>query len=166
MNQKLEPDRRTFLLSVIYGLWAIMGLLLAIPASIYLLWPPRPKKEDPWTEAGKLSELQLDTPAELVFRRNRVDGWKISSEKATTWAVKVSTDEVIAFGPQCPHLGCAYHWNIAKHEFLCPCHASTFSIQGEVLTGPAPRALDRYDLKIEQGRLYVGTIHKSGDQRG
>ena len=51
-----------------------MGLLLAIPASVYLLWPPKPKKKDPWTEAGRLSELQLDTPAELVFRRNRVDG--------------------------------------------------------------------------------------------
>jgi Rieske Fe-S protein len=88
----------------------------------------------------------------------------VSSEKATTWAVKASTDEVIAFGPQCPHLGCAYHWNAAKHEFLCPCHASTFSIQGEVLTGPAPRALDRYDLKIEQGKLFVGSVHKSGDK--
>jgi quinol---cytochrome c reductase iron-sulfur subunit, bacillus type len=93
-----------------------------------------------------------------------VDGWKVSSEKATTWAVKVSTDEVIAFAPQCPHLGCAYHWNAAKHEFLCPCHASTFSIQGEVLTGPAPRALDRYDLKTEHDKLLVGSVHKSGDK--
>jgi menaquinol-cytochrome c reductase iron-sulfur subunit len=164
MNQEPEPDRRTFLLSLIYGLWAFMGLMLAIPASVYLLWPPKPKKEDLWAEAGRLSELQVDTPAELVFRRNRVDGWKVSSEKATTWAVKVSTDEVIAFGPQCPHLGCAYHWIAAKHEFLCPCHASTFSIQGEVLTGPAPRALDRYDLKIERDKLFVGSVHKSGDK--
>ena len=164
MNQQLEPDRRTFLLSIIYGLWAFMGLMLAVPASVYLLWPPKPKKEDPWAEAGRLSELQADTPSELVFRRNRVDGWKVSSEKATTWAVKISTDEVIAFAPQCPHLGCAYHWNASKHEFLCPCHASTFSIQGEVLTGPAPRALDRYDLKIEQDKLFVGSVRKSGDK--
>ena len=163
MNQKLEPDRRTFLLSFIYGLWAFIGMMLAIPASVYLLWPPRPKKEDPWTEAGRLSDLRLDTPAELVFRRNRVDGWKVSSEKATTWAVRVSDSEVIAFGPQCPHLGCAYHWNAPKHEFLCPCHSSTFSIQGEVLTGPAPRALDRYDLKIEQDKLLVGSVRKSGE---
>ena len=163
MNQRLESDRRTFLLSAIYGLWALVGLLLAVPALVYLLWPPRPKKENPWAEAGKLSDLQPDVPTELVFRRNRVDGWKVSSEKATTWAVKLSNDEIVAFAPQCPHLGCAYHWNLAKHEFLCPCHASTFSIQGEVLTGPAPRALDRYELKIEDGKLLVGTVHKSGE---
>jgi len=46
MNQQLEPNRRTFLLSIIYGLWAVMGLMLAIPASVYLLWPPKPKKEE------------------------------------------------------------------------------------------------------------------------
>ena len=155
MNQTVETDRRTFFLSVIYGLWALMSLMLAIPASIYLLWPPRPRKEDPWTEAGRLSEL--------VFRRNRVDGWKVSSEKTTAWAVKVSEKEVVAFAPQCPHLGCAYHWNAAKHEFLCPCHASTFSIQGDVLTGPAPRALDRYRLRIEEDKLLVGPVHKSGE---
>ena len=90
MNQTVETDRRTFFLSFIYGLWGLMSLMLAIPASIYLLWPPRPKKEDPWTEAGRVSELQLDTPAELVFRKNRVDGWKVSSEKTTAWAVKIS----------------------------------------------------------------------------
>jgi len=163
MNQSLEPDRRTFLLSAIYGLWALLSLMLAIPASIYLLWPPKPKKEDPWAEAGTLSELRLETPSELVFRRNRVDGWKVSSEKATAWAVKVSEKEVIAFAPQCPHLGCAYHWNAAKNEFLCPCHASTFSVQGDVLTGPAPRALDRYELKIENDKLLVGPVHKAGE---
>lgn len=163
MNQNLAPDRRTFLLSVIYALWGFIGLMLAIPASIYLFWPPKPKKEDPWAEAGKFSELQVDTPAELVFRRNRVDGWKVSSEKATAWAVRVSDKDVIAFAPQCPHLGCAYHWNAAKHEFLCPCHASTFSIQGEVLTGPSPRALDRYELKVEQDKLLVGPVRKAGE---
>ena len=163
MNSNSETDRRGFVLSIIYGLWALMGLFLTIPASVYLLWPPKPKKADPWTEAGKLSDLHLEAPSELVFRRNRVDGWKVTSEKATTWAVKVSEEEVIAFAPQCPHLGCAYHWNAAKHEFLCPCHASTFSIRGEVLKGPAPRALDRYDLKMEQDKLLVGTVRKSGE---
>ena len=83
-------------------------------------------------------------------------GGKQAAKKTTAWAMKISEKEVIAFAPQCPHLGCAYHWNVAKHEFLCPCHASTFSIQGEVLTGPAPRGLDRYKLKIEEDKLRWG----------
>ena len=164
MNQDPESDRRTFLLSAIYGLWSFISLMLAIPSAVYLFWPPRPKKADVWTEAGKLSELHLNTPVELVFRRNRVDGWKVSSEKATAWGIKLSEAEVIAFAPQCPHLGCAYHWNTIKKEFLCPCHASTFSVQGDVLSGPAQRGLDRYDLKIEGDKLLVGTVRKSEEK--
>jgi menaquinol-cytochrome c reductase iron-sulfur subunit len=112
-------------------------------------------------KAVDLTELQPGAPEEIVFRRNRADGWKITSEKATAWVVKMSDKEIIAFGPQCPHLGCAYHWDQKNREFLCPCHASTFSIDGKVLTGPAPRPLDRYEAKIEGKSLLLGPVHKS-----
>ena len=155
-------NRRTFYLICIYGLWATIGLVLAVPAAIYLLWPPRPRKKQDWTEAGTITQLKLGTPSELVFRKNRVDGWKVTSEKSTAWVVKKSENEIVAFSPQCPHLGCAYHWVANKNEFLCPCHASTFSVEGEVLTGPAPRALDRLDLKVEGDKLLLGSVQQSG----
>ena len=154
-------NRRTFYLICIYVIWAMMGVVLAVPAAIYLLWPPRPRKKQDWAEAGSIAQLKLGTPSELVFRKNRVDGWKVTSEKSTAWVVKKSGNEIVAFGPQCPHLGCAYHWVANKSEFLCPCHASTFSIEGQVLTGPAPRALDRLELKVEGDTLLLGPIQRS-----
>jgi menaquinol-cytochrome c reductase iron-sulfur subunit len=93
-----------------------------------------------------------------------VDGWKIMSEKSTTWVVKSPDDQVVAFGPQCTHLGCAYHWDEAKNEFLCPCHTSLFSIGGKVLSGPAPRPLDRYETKIEGSKLLIGRLRQSPEQ--
>ena len=137
-----------------------MGALLSIPAALYLLWPPRPRKKTDWTEAGPLKDLKLGMPTEFVFRRNRIDGWKIISEKSTAWMVRTLENEVTAFSPQCPHLGCAYHWVATKNEFLCPCHASTFSVQGEVLTGPAPRALDQFEVKVEGGKVLLGPIRR------
>jgi len=160
-DERNTTTRRTFFLMVIYGLWALIGLALALPAAIYLLWPPRPKKDTEWVEAGSLTQLQPKTPEELVFRRNRVDGWKITSEKTTAWVVKMSDTQVIAFGPQCPHLGCAYHWDPQNDQFLCPCHASTFSIDGKVTAGPAPRPLDRYEVRLEGEKLMLGPVHKS-----
>jgi len=154
-------NRRTFYLICIYVIWATIGGVLAVPAAIYLLWPPRPRKKTDWNEAGSVAQLKLGTPSELVFRKNRVDGWKVTSEKSTAWVVKKSENEIVAFGPQCPHLGCAYHWVANKNEFLCPCHASTFSIEGQVLTGPAPRALDRLELKVEGDTLLLGPIQRS-----
>lgn len=148
-------DRRAFYLTALYGLWALMGTVLAVLAGIYLLWPP-PRKENEWTEVGRLSQLQPKVPEELIFRRNRVDGWKVISEKAASWVVRTADREVIAFDPACPHLGCAYHWEPQNQQFLCPCHASTFSLHGEVLSGPSPRPLDRYKVMIEGDRLLFG----------
>jgi menaquinol-cytochrome c reductase iron-sulfur subunit len=140
-----------------------MGLILGIPASVYLLWPPRPKRVSTWTEAGNITQLQFETPEEFVFRRHSVDGWKVISEKTTAWVVKIARDRVIAFSPRCPHLGCAYHWNAKAREFLCPCHASTFSVEGNVLSGPAPRALDRFEVKVEGSKLLLGSIRTGGE---
>ena len=144
----------------IYGLSSLIASALAVPALIYLLWPPRPKKQAEWVEAGNLTQLQPKVPEEMVFRRNRADGWKVTSEKATAWVVKVSAKEVIAFAPQCPHLGCAYHWEVQNEEFLCPCHASRFSIDGDVISGPSPRPLDRYEVKVEGDKLLLGPPYK------
>lgn len=159
------PTRRRFYLTLIYGLWSLITAALAAPALLYLLLPPKVRRESEWIEAGDISALQPKVPVEMVFRRNRVDGWKISSEKQTAWVVKLSDQKIVAFGPQCTHLGCAYHWDEAKSEFLCPCHNSVFAANGAVTSGPAPRPLDRYDVKIDGGKLLVGTLHASADAK-
>jgi menaquinol-cytochrome c reductase iron-sulfur subunit len=164
MTEEQTKDRRNFLVMAIYGLGALIGAALAVPATVYLLWPPRPKKQE-WVEAGSLTPLQPKVPEEMVFRRNRADGWKITSEKATAWVVKMSQKDIIAFAPQCPHLGCAYHWEVQNKEFLCPCHASRFSLEGDVLSGPSPRPLDRYEVKIEGEKLLLGPVYSPKEQR-
>ena len=40
--------------------------------------------------------------------------------------------------------------------FGCPCHGSQFDTEGNRTAGPAPRALDRYEFSIRNGRLYLG----------
>jgi menaquinol-cytochrome c reductase iron-sulfur subunit len=154
-------DRRTFQLAAIYGLWGLMSAALALPAAVYLLFPPRARKREKWVEAGDTNNLPIKAAEEVVFRRNRVDGWKVTSEKSTAWVVKMADNDIVAFAPQCTHLGCAYHWDERNKEFLCPCHTSTFSLDGKVLTGPAPRALDQYEVKVEGNKLFLGDVKRS-----
>ena len=154
-------DRRTFFLTVIYGLWAAIGAALSIPAAIYLFLPPKLRKEKEWAEAGDIAKMKPNSPVEMVFRRNRIDGWRILSEKSTAWAVKLESGDIVAFAPQCTHLGCAYHWEEPKKQFLCPCHTSVFSIDGKVVSGPAPRPLDRFEAKVQNNKLLLGEIHES-----
>ena len=161
-----NSDRRTFFLTVMYGLWAAIGAALSIPAAIYLFFPPKLRQEQDWAEAGDVTKMVPNSPVEMVFRRNRIDGWRILSEKSTAWAVKLDGGEVVAFAPQCTHLGCAYHFDEAKKQFLCPCHNSVFSIDGNVVSGPAPRPLDRFEAKVQNNKLLLGEIRESKETTG
>lgn len=157
----MDVDRRGFQQSIIYGLWTLITGALALPAGAYLFASPKSGKRSEWIDAGDISRLPMGVPEEVVFRHNSVDGWKVTSEKNTAWVIRKSPAEVVAYAPQCTHLGCAYHYSEQRKEFVCPCHTSAFGLDGKVLTGPAPRALDRYEVKLEGSRLLLGAVQKS-----
>lgn len=163
-TEREGANRRSFFVGAIYGIWAVIAAALGLPALVYLLVPPKARKEEEWTPVGDVSRLAPNSPLQMVFRRNRVDGWKIVSEMETAWVVKRAGNGVVAFGPQCTHLGCAYHWDERRSQFLCPCHNSLFSVDGKVLSGPAPRPLDSYETKIEGTQLLLGRLRRSTGQ--
>jgi len=155
--------RRSWHLAAIYLLGGIIGLALAIPAILYLFIPPRQRSRSQWIDAGDVSQLTPGSPVEMSFQESRIDGWRVITEKKTAWVVKEANNQIVAFGPQCTHLGCAYHWDDSLKQFACPCHASFFSVQGQVLAGPAPRPLDRYVTRIENNRLQIGQLKPSAN---
>jgi menaquinol-cytochrome c reductase iron-sulfur subunit len=155
-----HPTRRSFYVGAIYAIGAVISAALGVPAFVYLFFPPKAQKANEWIEIGDITRLAPNAPVEMTFRRNRVDGWKVISEKTAAWVVKGADNHITAFGPQCTHLGCAYHWEEAKGVFLCPCHSSLFGIDGTVKGGPAPRPLDRYDVKVAGTKLLLGKLHQ------
>lgn len=156
-----ETSRRRFHLGAIYTLMGAIGAALGIPAAGYLLVPGSSNRKEEWVEVTNLEKLKAGEPEEIVFRRNRKDGWKILSEKTSAWVTKKPDGKVIAFAPSCTHLGCAFHYDEKHKNFLCPCHTSTFDLEGKPLEGPAPRPLDRYQMKIEGGKIMLGAVVKS-----
>lgn len=63
----------------------------------------------------------------------------------------------LALSRRCTHLGCTVPWVAEEGRFICPCHASSFDLRGEVLSPPAPRALDFHPVRIENGVVKVDT---------
>ena len=153
--------RRTLYHRVVLLLAGAMGAAITAPAVAYLLGPFRRRLSNGWADAGSLAALPDGKPTEIVVQRQRHDAWKKSVDKMSVWALKRDDGQVVAYSPRCTHLGCGYRWISERDLFVCPCHDSTFSIDGEVLSGPAPRALDRFETRIEGDRLWLGDVQPS-----
>jgi cytochrome b6-f complex iron-sulfur subunit len=65
--------------------------------------------------------------------------------------------EIYALSQKCPHLGCRVPFCDSSGRFECPCHGSRYDLGGEWVQGPAPRGMDRYDLKLVAGNLVADT---------
>ena len=159
-NDDLDA-RRSFMAGAIYGITSLIAGALGFPAAAYLFGRRKSSERSRWVDAGELRHVPNGGPVEITFRRNQTDGWKIRSEKETAWIVKDAAGKLIAFSPWCTHLGCAYRWDAARGQFSCPCHGSWFSKTGDVIAGPAPRPLDRYQVRLEGKRLWLGSLRKS-----
>lgn len=73
------------------------------------------------------------------------------------YVVRQSDGGFVALYQKCTHLGCAVPWEPRVGQFVCPCHASAFELDGTVLNPPAPRPLDRFPVQIVDGSLIVDT---------
>lgn len=67
---------------------------------------------------------------------------------------RLTADEFSALNAVCTHEGCTVS-RFASPVFVCPCHGSRYNTQGEVVQGPAPAALPRYETAFDDGVLSV-----------
>lgn len=81
---------------------------------------------------GEVKELKEIKPGE--GKTLTLEGEKIA-------AYRDEQGELHLVSSLCTHLGCIVHWNHGEKSWDCPCHGSRFSVDGEVLEGPAYSAL-------------------------
>src|SRR5208283_569197 len=55
-------------------------------------------------------------------------------------------DKIAAISTTCTHLGCIV--SVAETGFACPCHGSHHDQDGNVTSGPAPKALAWYQVTL------------------
>jgi menaquinol-cytochrome c reductase iron-sulfur subunit len=147
----LAPDRRSILKRAIYGLSALFGAILGIPAVAFLIDPRnRPVRDQDFKTVARLSDLRIGEPQQVVIRAIRRDAWTLQPNEVIgrIWLVRRDRDQVDAFTTICPHLGCSVNFENKERLFICPCHGGTFDVHGERverpgLANPPPRNMDR-----------------------
>ena len=147
--------RRTFFRRIIGFCAGVIGAGLAIPLLGYVISPAFKRREQPWVDVAKFDELPVGEPTQLDHLQTIQDGWMTTNAHKAVWAIKQADGRLTVFSPLCPHLGCGYRWDGQDRKFHCPCHGSVYSIDGQVLGGPAPRPLDELPNKVEKGNVLV-----------
>lgn len=79
-------------------------------------------------------------------------------ENGRFYVVRLEDGGFLAIYRRCTHLGCSVPYDQASQEFVCPCHGSAFTMEGDVKNPPAVRPLDIFAVTItEEGDLVVDT---------
>jgi cytochrome b6-f complex iron-sulfur subunit len=103
--------------------------------------------------------------AEALVVAGRIEDFAAGSVTAFPahrfYLARLTDGGFLALDRRCTHLGCSVPWDEKTGHFVCPCHGSAFDIRGEVLSPPAPRPLDTYPVRVENGvvRVDVRTKH-------
>jgi menaquinol-cytochrome c reductase iron-sulfur subunit len=150
-----EATRRTFLKIGTGVFSSLVALILGIPMIGTVIDHISRMKPLRWTTVGEITGLSVNQPTNMPFPYRTQDAYIRTEVTHSVWVIKHSASDITVFSPICPHLGCHYDWHPERHEFICPCHGSIYSITGKVLGGPAPRPLDMLHHKLEGEQLLV-----------
>ena len=87
------------------------------------------------------------TPDEKEVILSQGSGAIIKHEDETVAAYCDDKGKVHYLSPKCPHMGCQVVFNSSEKSWDCPCHGSRFDIEGNLLTGPATKNLEKIFAK-------------------
>jgi menaquinol-cytochrome c reductase iron-sulfur subunit len=154
--------RRRFLSVLAQALLAGIGLCLAIPSFAYIGSPLRRRRseESPgagFQDLGPVTDIPVNEWRLLSLEVVRENGWEKTRSRRSVWVRREgeSQEAFQVLSPICPHLGCPITWHGDQKQFACPCHGGVFDSQGQLVSGPPPRAMDRLDFEVRSGRLWV-----------
>jgi len=156
MTEKTQLTRRDFMSMTFWGIAGFISLGLGIPAIVYIIGPARKRTENQdWIRIGPVSKVELNTPTLFKTTIKQQTGWIVNEQEISVYILTENGRDYIAMSNICTHLGCRVRWVTEQDRFFCPCHNAVFDKEGEVVSGPPPRPMDRYEVKIEDDQIYI-----------
>jgi len=131
-------------------LWVLLGIVALAELFGVLFGYFKPRKQ-----------AVVTAMAETIISAGSIDKFEPGTVTAFVrgkfYLARLEDGGFLALSRTCTHLGCTVPWVAAQNKFVCPCHSSEFDIRGEVISPPAPRALDIHPMVIENNIVKVNT---------
>lgn len=161
MSGEAPETRRAFFAMLTAGIGALIGAIAVVPGLGLLAAPLRraivrgagqPLRVAAEQDVKPQKPIRVTAVGEVQDAWLRLDHVTVGS----CWLVRATEGAPIrAFSTICPHLGCGVDWNDKTGKFDCPCHASSFDLEGRCLSGPSPRGLDELEVSVDAHEVLV-----------
>jgi menaquinol-cytochrome c reductase iron-sulfur subunit len=156
--------RRGFMTRFVAALvGTIVGVVPLLAAGVMFFDPLLRKKRhgddedtatDGFLKITTTANLPVDgTPRLFPVIADLQDAWNKfpNTEIGSVYLWQTSEGVVGCFNARCPHLGCTVNYKSDQSAYVCPCHDSAFSLNGERSNDIPPRDMDPLEAQIRNG---------------
>lgn len=171
MADDVTTRRTALLLMVGASGGAAVGLSAIASARVVAAPATAAADSGKWVPIGKLADFPEGTPRRVTIVADEKDGFSVTKRQPLGVAYVVRKGESItAFSGTCPHLGCLV--DAGSTGFHCPCHDSSFTLDGARAAGKPNASLRGLDglatrlvdpdktIEVEWRRFMLGTASK------
>jgi Rieske Fe-S protein len=148
--------RGQFLSLSTVGIGAVIGGVIGVPATAYILAPVTDQADFIPVFLGKVDQFTSEQgfdPTAATYVEDPANpatspglAWVHSTGKSNTdWLA--SDAMFVVFSNRCMHLGCPVQ--STSQGFQCPCHGGAYDTVGQRIAGPPIRPLDRFQWEIK-----------------
>lgn len=69
--------------------------------------------------------------------------------------VRINETEFKAFSAICSHLNCTVQYHDERHQIWCACHNGFYDLNGKVVSGPPPKPLEEYSVRLRGEEVVI-----------
>jgi Rieske Fe-S protein len=132
----VPEGRRNLIRWILGGGFAASVVSFLYPALKFMNPPDVPEAVVNETSVGKVGEFKANAGRIVKFGSRPV------------LLIRVSEGEWRAFSAMCTHLNCTVQYQETSHQIWCACHNGFYDLNGRVVSGPPPRPLDEYTVRV------------------
>ena len=153
-------QRRQFFKESISALLGAFLLLAPLGAGLLFFLDPlrRNLRQRGFLRIAAVDSLPLGVPRIVKITASRKDAWSHLPREPIGAVYLIRHREGIeAFQALCPHAGCFVDYAPGQHRFQCPCHGSSFELDGSLASSdsPSPRGMDHLETRVEGNDVLV-----------
>ena len=164
--------RRNVLAAIAATLVGAIVSIVPVAAGLATFLDPLLRRKKSGGEAGKrdfrrvasVEALPEGTPVQVPVVADLTDAWnREPNQPIGAVYLQREGEAVTCFNAICPHAGCFVGYSTDRKVFQCPCHTSSFQLDGQrIMPSPSPRDMDALEVdaeKLKQGEVWVQFVN-------